>query len=53
MHRCGTYNTKGKVSVGEVIDLVFVMTEPSTICNSRKYDGSGVLANNMVESEVI
>jgi len=41
--------------VGEVIDHICVMVsyEPSVVCYGRKCDGSGVMASNMVESEVI
>ena len=55
IHKCETCNTKGKVSMVEVIDLVCVMAscELSAVCNSRKCDRSGVITNNMVESEVI
>ena len=55
MHKCETCNTKGKVSVGEVIDHVFVMAscEPSAVYNSRNCDGNQVIADNMVESEAI
>ena len=52
---CGTCETKGKVSVGEVIEPVCVMAscEPSAVCSGRKCDGSGVIEDNMIQSEVI
>jgi len=55
MHKCGTCKTKGKVSVGEVIDLVCVMTsyELSAVYSGTKCDRSRVIANNIVESEVM
>ena len=55
MYKCGMCNTEGTVSMEEVIDPVYVMAscEPSAVCNGRKCDGSGVIADNMVESEVI
>ena len=55
MHKCETCKTKGKVSVGEVIKPVCVMAscEPSAVCSGRKCDGSEVIEDNMVESEVI
>jgi len=55
MHKCGTCKTKGKVSVVKVIEHVRVMArcEPSAVCSGRKCDESGVIANNMVKSEVI
>jgi len=55
MHKYGTCNTKGKVSVREVIDHICVMTscEPSTVCNDRKCDESRVIAHNMLEPKVM
>ena len=55
MHKCGTCNTEGKVSMKEVIDPICVMAsyELSAICNGRKCVGSEVIADNMVESEVM
>ena len=55
IYKCETCNTKGKVSVVEVIDPFCVMTtyELSAEWNGRTCDGSRVIAYNMVESEVI
>ena len=54
IHKYETCN-KSKVSVGEVIDPICVMAccESSAVCNGRKCDGSWVIADNMVESDVI
>jgi len=43
------------VSVREVIDHVCVMAsyEPSAVCGGGKCDGSGMIIDNMVESEVM
>jgi len=43
------------VSVGKVIDPACVMAscEPLAVCSGKKCDGSSVIADNMVESEVI
>ena len=55
MHKCRMCKTKGKVSIGEVIDHVCVMTscELSVVCSGKKCDGSGMIAYNMEESEVM
>jgi len=55
MHKCGTCNTKGKVSVGEIIDRICVIAscEPSAVCNGRKCEGRGVITDNIVELEVL
>ena len=55
MHKCVTYKTKGRLSVGEVIEHVCVMAsyKLSAVCSGRKCGGSGVIKDNMVESEVI
>jgi len=55
MHKCGTCKTKGKVSEGEVIVHVCVMAscDSSDVCSGRKCGGRNVIADNMVESEVM
>ena len=55
MHKYETCKTKGKVSVGEIIEPVCVIAscEPSAVCSGRKCDESGVIANNMIKSEII
>ena len=55
MHKCGTCKTNGKVSEGEIIDHVYVMAncEPSVVCSGRKCSGRVVIADNIVESEVM
>ena len=54
MHKCGTCKTKDNVSEGVVIDHVCVMAscESSAIWSSRKCGGRGLIADNMIESEV-
>jgi len=51
IHKCGTCKTKDKESVRVVIDHVCVMAscELSAVCSDRKCDGSGMLADNMVD----
>ena len=55
MHKWGAYKIRGKMSVGEVIEHVYVMAncEPSAVCSGGKCDGSGMIVDNMVESEVM
>ena len=55
MHKCGTCKTKGKVSVGDVIEHICVMAnrEPSAVWSDRKCDGSEAIEYNMVKSKVI